>query len=493
MRQVSLPMIASRRARKACFFDLRGGKDTAKFSAYTPKAMTFFATKYGVPVVGNPADLAAFDVVFFSLHCFRDFYRVARMAHHKRAGQEWVAGGNACTTPTGVEWIMDYIWIGDCRASFPLILAGERDLQGMYNPRAPAREIRYVDEDVDPEPLTSSEIEVSKGCPRRCLFCIHPWRHHYQEAPQEKIEAFIRAHPGKGVGLVSNSSDDVSYYDDLSAVLAETGKTDMIVSNAVQGLTEGVVAQRKREMLLGVEGMSERLRWVVNKPIPRRVLREKIDLCLSHGKQIRTVYQFNLPGEEAHDFDELEEDVRYFQRAYKKGSWSVPFIPNQPSAHTPFQWVVPRYSDDMNRRIEAFRSTLIGTNKTGIALYSPHPLGAPKWFAQLIAEWIHITPAVADAVEKIPAHLDVPAMASTLSALGVALPPAFLQRDRNTVFPWSNIITTGDDADKWKRYEGMIRKLASARFNAKAQPETAAFPDAYEKSARILNSDVDAA
>ena len=459
-----LPLFGARPKAKVCFFDLRSGKNTAAFSAYTPKAVMFFAEKYGVPVVADPAKLAAFDVVLFSLHCFRDFYRVARVAHYKRPGQQWVAGGNACVTPTGVAWIMDYIWIGDCRASFPRILAGEREMPGMYDPRHPDRVIRYIDEDIDPEPLTSSEIEMSKGCPRRCLFCIHPWRHRYQEAPQAAVEAFIREQKGKGVGLVSNSSDDVSYYADVADVLTASGKTDMIVSNAVQGLTEGVVKQRKREMLLGVEGMSERLRWIVNKPIPRDVLREKIDLCLRHGRQVRTVYQFNLPGEEAHDFDELEADVRYFQRTHAKGSWAVPFIPNQPSAHTPFQWVVPRYSDEMNRRLTAFRESLFGTNKTGIALYSPQPLGAAKWFAQIIAEWIPITPAVADAVEKIPPRLGVPEMVQALDALGVSLPPAFLKRDRDTVFPWSNIITTGDDADKWKRFAGMERKLAGARF-----------------------------
>ncbi len=461
-----LPLFAPRRTVKACFFDLGAGKHHAKFSAYTPKALIFFSQKYGVPVVSNPADLASFDVVFFSLHCFRDFYKVARLAQHKRKGQEWVAGGNACATPTGVSWIMDYVWIGDCRASFPLLLAGERSLQGLWSARDPDRVIRYVDEDVDPEPLTPSEIEMSKGCPRRCLFCIHPWRHRYQEAPKEAIKSFIREHPGRGLGLVSNSSDDVSYYDEVADLLTLTGKTDMIVSNAAQGLTEPVVSQRKREMLLGVEGMSERLRWAVNKPIPRETYRAKLDLCLRHGKQIRTVYQFNLPGEEMRDFDELEADVSYMRRHFKKGSWALPFIPNQPSAHTPFQWVVPRYSVEMSARIMEFRKSMFGSGASGVTFYVPAPLGAAKWFSQIVAEWLPITPAVADAVEKIPPKLDVPAMVQALDALGVALPPAFLKRDRDTVFPWSNIITTGDDADKWKRFEGMQRKLASARFAA---------------------------
>ncbi len=461
---MQLPMFAApaKPRARACFFDLAGGK-RAKFSARTPKAMIMFSERYGVPIVSDPTDLAAFDVVFFSLHCFRDFYKVAAIAHHKRAGQEWIAGGNAAATPTGIAWIMDHVWIGDCNESFGLLLAGERHLPGLLDTRHPAREIRYVDEDISAAPLNDSEIEMSKGCPRKCLFCIHPWRHRYQEQPRETVEAFVSTRKGKGVGLVSNSSDDVTYYEDLSKFLDDLGKTDMVVSNAVQGLSDDMVSRRKREMLLGVEGMSERLRWIVNKPISRDVLREKIGLCLKYGRQIRTVYQFNLPGERADDFEELRADVEHFRATVKKGSWAIPFIPNQPSAHTPLQWREPTYSWEMFDRIQAFRTNLFGSKNTGIAFYVPAPLGGAKWFAQQIAEWIPITPAVAAAVEKIPMRLTVAEMVSHLAANGVALPSAFLDRKADTVFPWSNIVTTGDDADKRGRFDYMTRKLASTR------------------------------
>lgn len=102
-----LPVFAPQRRKRACFFSLHPRDKAKKFSAYAPKAMLHFTAKYDLPVVENPADIAGFDVVFFSLHCFRDFYLVARMAHYKRPGQEWIAGGNACATPAPVGWIMD--------------------------------------------------------------------------------------------------------------------------------------------------------------------------------------------------------------------------------------------------------------------------------------------------------------------------------------------------------------------------------------------------
>lgn len=461
-RQLPLLLGALPRERRHCFFSLHPKDKTKKFSAYAPKAMTHFAEKYALPIIEDVRDLDAFDVVFFSLHCFRDFYLVAKMAHHKRKGQEWIAGGNACATPASVGWIMDYVYVGDCRGSFARILAGEREMPGMYDPRFPDRPVMYVDEDLHVEPITPTNIEMSKGCPRRCLFCIHPWRHRYQEAPKEAVVDFIQRFPKQRIGLISNSSDDVSYYEEIADLLTATGKQDMTVSNAVQSYSEKIAGQRKADMLFGVEGMSERLRWAVNKPISQDLLREKIDLCLSKQGKLRVIYQFNLPGETLADFDEFEADVEYLRGRFAKGAFATTFIPNQPSAHTPFQWVVPRYSQEMHARLLDFRARYLGSAKRAeLGVYLPTPLGPRAWFAQVIAEWLPVTPALAAAVEKLPARGDVPEM---MQALDVRLPHAFLHRDEHTVFPWGNILTTGDDPEKWRRFCGMQRKLRSERF-----------------------------
>lgn len=448
---------------RACFFDLYGGAHRAAFSAKTPKAMLFFSRKHGVPIVTRAEDLAAFDVVFFSLHCFRDFYLLADVSHHKRKGQEWIAGGNAATNPRSVAWICDYVWVGSCEWSFPELLAGRRDFPCLYDSRRD-NAVLYNDEDLTPEQMSESEIVMSKGCPRRCLFCIHPWRTAYAEQPKEIVLDYIRTRKKKGVGLVSNSSDDVSYYEEASELLDGLGKTDMIVSNSVQGLTPNVVAKRKREMLLGVEGMSARLRWVMNKPISRELYRDKVDLCIGNGKQIRTVYQFNLPGEEDSDWQEFLDDVAYFRRTHRAGSWAIPFIPNQPTALTPLQWVRPVYSWETFDRIQAFRASMYGSGKTGISIYAPAPLGGANWFTQQIAEWLPITPDVAKAARKVPMRLSVDEMVQFLDTKGVVLPRKFLDRESPDAFPWEVVKAKGDDADVRKRYLRMLAKMTEPPF-----------------------------
>jgi hypothetical protein len=181
---------------------------------------------------------------------------------------------------------------------------------------------------------------------------------------------------------------------------------------------------------------------------------------------VRLIYQFNLPGETAEDFAEFEADVRYWRSKWSAGQVALTFIPNQPSAHTPFQWVVPRYDMAQHARLIDMRTRLIGSGKSGLGMYLPTPLGSKLWFSQVIAEWIPVTPALDAAVAKLPQWADVPTMVQALEYRGFKLPPGFLQRDQNTVFPWANILTEGDDADKWKRFAGMQRKLASDRFAA---------------------------
>jgi hypothetical protein len=455
--------------RPTCFYDLECGKNRAKFSARTPKALIYFSQQYQIPVISSPDELSRFEVVLFSLHCFRDFYLVAELAKHKRPGQEWVAGGNAAATPRSVLWIMDHVWVGDCIESFPEILRGRRDFPSMAHATDPDATVVYADEDMSEKllMLNDSEIEMSKGCPRRCLFCIHPWRHRYQEADRQQVLDYIRKHPRKGVGLMSNSSDDVSYYNEVAAELLRAGKTDMVVSNAVQGLTKKVLASRKREVLLGVEGMSQRLRRAVNK---RDVLRERVGWALEAKVQVRTVYQFNLPGETEDDFNELMDDVSYLRSRYKTGSWAIPFIPNQTSAHTPFQYVVPRYSVAQMRRIQKFRESLFGSRTSGVSIYVPQPLGPANWFSQIIAEWIPITPQVSRVVARMPHNVEVDAMVKHLRRNGVELPPEFFERGESTVFPWSNVVTSGEDADKFGRFRKMRDYLASDRFRLLAEP-----------------------
>lgn len=437
--------------KRACFYHLTGGR---RGQQPRPRALRYFATRYRLPILTNAKDLERFDLVFFSLHSARDLYRLAALARYKRREprQEWIAGGNATATPRSIMWIVDYAWIGDARQVFQRILAGERDLPGLLSATDAERQITYVDEAISAEPLNDHEIELAKGCRRRCLFCIHPWRHRYQEQDRDVIQRFIAEAPARGLGLVANSSCDLSYYDEVVTTLEQHGKFDTIASNAVSGLTDQMIRTRRAELLLGIEGMSERLRRTMNKPITRDLLLDTIDRCLFLGKQARTLYQFNLPGESEADLNELLKDIATIRRRHRHGSWALCFVPHQPTAHTPMQWQVPYYNLEQMRRLRELRQSLFGSKHSGLSVYVHTPLGPARWFAQVIAEWIPITPTVEAAVKRLPHNADVATMVDTLDRLGVTLPAAFHRRNRDTVFPWDQVVVATQKTDLWRAH-----------------------------------------
>jgi len=148
------------------------------------KAARVFERLYGIPIV-RPDEIGKYGIVMFSLVSFRDFESVARIAHLKTEGQEWIAGGNAATNSVGINWIMDYVWIGDAFMAMREILSGLRDHPSMLK-CSDIHPVSYHNEPIFQDPISKSEILLSKGCVRRCLFCVHGFREDYMEHSSQK-------------------------------------------------------------------------------------------------------------------------------------------------------------------------------------------------------------------------------------------------------------------------------------------------------------------
>jgi hypothetical protein len=405
-----------------------------------------------VPIVTTPLAAREYRLVLFSLLTWRDFYALAEVAEHKREGQEWIAGGNAVTNPTGIRWALDYVFLGDAFESFPKILRGERSLRGLLR-CASDESVEYNEEPPFPLPFARNQIILSKGCRRRCLFCSNAWRSAYAEQKEEAICDFLRAHKGRGVYLCSNSSDDVTYYEKVTRWLEESGKIDLAVSFSISGLTEAVVRSRRSETLLGVEGMSARLRSLVNKPVGRERLRDVVDLFLRNRSQVRTVYQFNLPTETVDDWREFEEDVAWILSRHRAGSWAIPFIPHQPTAMTPLQWSAPRYSMETARRIMSFRSAQFGSGSRGVSVFVPAPLYPLKWLKQILAEWVPVTPALVSALAGLRDGMPLDYYVAELRKRGFDLAWIFEEKPADCAFPWDCVRLHTDKATMRTAYE----------------------------------------
>lgn len=427
-------------ARGACLLQL--GRRPSHAEAY-------FARTYALPLV-TAGDVGAFPLVLLSLHSLRDAFALADLAPRRAANQCWIAGGNAVVNPTPIAWALDYAFIGEAFHAFPALLAGQRDHPSLLDCRDPAAMARYSAEPVFPEPYAPREIAMSVGCRRRCLFCIMPWRRPYAEQPEAVIRAWLPTVRGVRVQLSSNAANDVSYYERLQGDLHAAGKVNAVASNVVGKLTDAFLASRSAEILLGIEGMSERLRASVRKPIPRALLVDRVRACLERRRQVRLVYQFNLPGEAAADFKELLEDVAAMTAGFRAGSIAIPFIPHQPSAHTPMQWDEPRYDLDMLARIQAFRRWCFGSRARGVSIYVPQPLGPGRWFAQVAAQWIPVTKRTADVLRGLPGRAPVPDMVAACEAQGVPVAAVFRPHARTEALPRDRVAVGTPRAALWE-------------------------------------------
>jgi radical SAM superfamily enzyme YgiQ (UPF0313 family) len=416
------------------------------------KAMGFFSQKYNVPIISDPKEIKNYSTVLFSLISWRDFYSMVPLLEYK-GSTEWIAGGNACMNPIGVLGMVDYVFMGDAFKSFPMLLDGVRDLPGLLSTSSPVKTTPCIEE-VTTEPISDTEIIMSQGCKRGCLFCVNAWRVPYQEGDKNSINTFIKNRKGKGVYLSSNSFDDVSFSDEVSQTLADHCKSNMVVSNSFSALTDHFVDQRRGEILIGIEGMSERLRTAMRKPIPQKAYREKMVKMLRDGKNIRTVYQLNLPGESEEDWAEFVSDVEYITERVGAGSWAIPFIPNQPSPMTPLQWCAPTYDMRMAERIMAFRNRYsMGNDMNGVKLVIPPPLYPKKWMMQIVAEYIPVSIALCDAFKSMKDKLSVGDMAAHLKRCGCNVDAIIGEKSFSYVFPWDSVVEyyTGKE-QLWSRY-----------------------------------------
>ena len=154
----------------------------------------------------------------------------------------------------------------------------------------------------------SEWTEQSIGCPNKCLFCSYTWH---------------RKHL-KSAAMIAAGSGEFPEWEDT---IKEVVKADEIP---------------KRLTLVGLDGVSERLRRAVNKPIKRGEFRRFLELIATREKPRKTrVFSIiGYPTEGPEDINELLEDLALSQDVHPPRSRPMPmvslrFLPFRPMPGTP--------------------------------------------------------------------------------------------------------------------------------------------------------------
>ena len=193
----------------------------------------------------------------------------------------------------------------------------------------------------------SYRVWCGRGCKKRCAFCQTGWAQVYEENPDpsflvDQIGALRRS--GKRVAYLSNDPMQHSFFNRLPAVEHGSYSLDFIRRHGIPPA---------RQIRLGVEGVSERLRRYVGKPVAHSDLVKATAWLNGLGKSVRWFMIAGLPGENASDWGELRTAVMDWKRICAKGVLALSFTAWQPEPATPLG--IAPVMDDYWAQWEAFR------------------------------------------------------------------------------------------------------------------------------------------
>jgi radical SAM superfamily enzyme YgiQ (UPF0313 family) len=212
-----------------------------------------------------------------------------------------------------------------------------------------------------------------------------------RERPLEEvltaIEAIVPKTGFEDVGLLSLSSSDYSQIGPLvDAIVARFGDEHLTISLPALradsfsiGLAEALSGGRHSGFTFAPEAASDRMRTVINKPIPsEQVLDVARDVLARGWRTIKLYFMIGLPGEHMADIQaivDLARAVRGVGREAhgRKAQVNVSVNTFVPKPHTPFQWVGMAPEVEIAEKQALLRQALHGR---GYKLDLSEPVGA---------------------------------------------------------------------------------------------------------------------
>ncbi len=221
--------------------------------------------KYGVEIT-NPKDADVIMVTCTSPINTPFVKRIRKMYPSNKI----IVGGAGSTSPYSFSMYSDAVCVGDGQKFIHTMCTDGIDAAISLPNSFVYGETRKVEVDQGfpwgMPPIQAEDgiyrVWCGRGCKNRCVFCQTAWAHTYSENPNpdrliHQIE-YLLNHNHK-VNYLSNDPAQHSFYNRLPPVGHGSYSFRFLKKN---GLPPA------REIRMGVEGVSERLRAAVGKPIP---------------------------------------------------------------------------------------------------------------------------------------------------------------------------------------------------------------------------------
>lgn len=283
-----------------------------------------------------------------------------------------LAGGpTASANPELLAPLVDAVFVGEVESELPrlaetlVLTAGaprqERcralaSLPGLFVPDEgprPVQRIWLADLDAHPthtQVVTADTefgdmylIEIARGCPHGCRFCLagrlyHPMRQRSVSVILAQAREGLRYRPT--IGLVAAAVSDYAGIDNLIDGLRSLGarvavsslRVDLLSESLLQALAESGT----QTLTIAPEAGSERLRRTIAKGIRHEHILAAAERAQAHGfRQLKLYFMVGLPGETDQDVAAIVDLVGEI-RAHFRRHITLHVTPFVPKPHTPF-------------------------------------------------------------------------------------------------------------------------------------------------------------
>ncbi len=337
--------------------------------------------------------LTDFDVVAFSVSFEPDYInipKILRLARIPTRASErdntapLVIGGGAALfiNPEPVAFIFDLIAIGEGEPVVPLLAEFLQNNSGTPRKqllhKASTIEFLYLPHIQQNQPVSRAcampetppacssllteetefgnmfLIEVSRGCPRGCRFCVagFVWQP-FRQQPIELLKASILEglKHKKIIGLVGAAVSDHRNIEELCNFIVEHGGSPSLSSLRADRLSaqllEILAKSGHRTVSLAPEGGSQRMRDLVRKNLTSSQIIDAAEMVAKAGiLNLKLYFIIGLPTETDEDLEEMVELVvkirdRFIDqaRSHKRlGEITLSVNPFIPKPFTPLQW-----------------------------------------------------------------------------------------------------------------------------------------------------------